>query len=428
MSCHNARRVVSCRVVSCYNTNILLLSALAALVNSAASTGDLFAIQGGNDRLITSAFQQAIQKQHESCSTSTTSDSDSDSDSDNNRNIKRISKQVKIVVSDDYKSKIELFGHKGKLMGVYDIVIIATPLQFSGIEFLGKGSVFDSNALFDLPLNKDDPMKKKDNNNQDQDDEDQYHPNSLNNHNFLPSSATRSYTQVVTTFVSNGILNTTYFINDEDGDIDNDLVEAELPITQSILFTEHGRTETGISSIGKINNNTYKIFSTNEISNKQIENVFGLNAIIEHVKIWGGSSGSGSNYSRGGGATPAFNMDGIYSGSGPSPSYSTQFLLYDGSNNGGRGGKHDGEDSATDFDRAFPEDVGSTTTTTTTTTGSTTGGPVGPAIYYTNAMESAVSAIEISAIGSKVVSKLIARRLGLIGSNKDHRNNNGDEL
>jgi len=44
-------------------------------------------------------------------------------------------------------------------------------------------------------------------------------------------------------------------------------------------------------------------------------------------------------------------------------------------------------------------------------------------------MESAVSAIEISAIGSKVVSKLIARRLDLIGSsNGNNANNNGDEL
>mmetsp|Transcript_54738 Transcript_54738/g.61225 ORF Transcript_54738/g.61225 Transcript_54738/m.61225 type:complete len:138 (-) Transcript_54738:32-445(-) len=57
------------------------------------------------------------------------------------------------------------------------------------------------------------------------------------------------------------------------------------------------------------------------------------------------------------------------------------------------------------------------------------GGGGGPAIYYTNTMEAAVSAIEISAIGSKVVAKLIARRLGLIGtSNGNNANNNGDEL
>jgi len=36
------------------------------------------------------------------------------------------------------------------------------------------------------------------------------------------------------------------------------------------------------------------------------------------------------------------------------------------------------------------------------------------AIYYTNAMESAVSAIEVSAIGSKSVAKLVARRLGMV--------------
>ena len=401
------------------------MSALAALVNSAASTGDLFAIQGGNDKLITSAFQQAIQNQiqYESFIYSSASS-----------RIKRISKQVKIIVSDDYKSKIELFGAYGKLLGIYDIVILATPLQFSGIEFLGKGSIFDSNALFDLPLNKDDPMKKDTTTNNSNQNQDQYHPNSLNNHNFLPSSATRSYTQVVTTFVSNGTLNTSYFTNMNDNENGNDLIKAELPVTQSILFTEYGKNETGISSIGRINSNTYKIFSTNEISIQQIENIFGLNAIIEHVKVWGGSGSASGN-----GATPAFDMDGSVgsgsgnSGNGPSPSYSTQFLLYDGSNNGGRGGKHFGDDSAlTDFDKAFPpEDVDDNDIDRSTTTGTGTGGSVvvGPAIYYTNAMESAVSAIEISAIGSKVVSKLIARRLGLIGSNNnDHRNNNGDEL
>ena len=37
-----------------------------------------------------------------------------------------------------------------------------------------------------------------------------------------------------------------------------------------------------------------------------------------------------------------------------------------------------------------------------------------PAVYYANAMEASVAAMGISAIGAKAVSKLVARRLGLL--------------
>ena len=136
----------------------------------------------------------------------------------------------------------------------------------------------------------------------------------------------------------------------------------------SILFTDRGRNATGISSIGRITETTYKVFSTEELSPDLIQHVFGTQAIMEYVKVWGE------------GATPAFHMNDEDTIGGPTPttipaaapSYATQFLLYDGSSS-------------------------SSSSSGTGTRARTTQG--GPAIYYTNAMESAVSAIEISAMG-----------------------------
>lgn len=248
---------------------------------------------------------------------------------------------VQTLVS-DFEQNMELFGVAGDLLGTFDIVILAAPLQFCDINFLGKGSMFDSSVLHSIPLNE-----MVDSENSENDANSHGHKHAFGTH--LPSSATRPYTQVVTTFISHASINSTYF------DLDTDRVP------RSILFTEKGRELTGISSIGQISRDVFKVFSSEELSVDTVAQVFGTNASIEHVKIWGGEKG---------GATPAFN------GAGEA-SYSTQFLLY----NGGHGSSGFSENSA---------------------------------IYYTNAMEAAVSAIEISAIGSKFVSKLVARRLGLI--------------
>ena len=43
------------------------MTALAALVNGAASTGELYAIEGGNNKLIASAFAQAKRTRDETC-------------------------------------------------------------------------------------------------------------------------------------------------------------------------------------------------------------------------------------------------------------------------------------------------------------------------------------------------------------------------
>jgi hypothetical protein len=246
---------------------------------------------------------------------------------------------------------------------------VATPLQFSGIEFMGKGSVFDDGVMYYLPLNEMVNSEKSDANLHE-------HIHSLGGDYHLPSSTKRPYVQVVTTYVANGSLEPSYFHMDDNRRVD------DLP--RSILFTENGRNQTGISSISQITRDVYKVFSSSELPEQIIQEIFGENAYIEYSKVWGGSRG---------GATPAFH------GAGEA-SRSTRFLLY----NGGR--QEDDDDDG----------YGSSSNTKTQQ----------HAIYYTNAMESAVSAIEIAAIGSKSVAKLVARRLGLV--NPGSSNTNGDEL
>jgi hypothetical protein len=99
--------------------------------------------------------------------------------------------------------------------------------------------------------------------------------------------------------------------------------------------------------------------------------MFGPDHVLEYVQVWGGAHG---------GATPNFD--------GGRNSESLPFLLYDGARHWGKSD--------------------------------------GPALYYVNAIESALSAIEISAIGAKSTAKLVARRLGLIRPMNDHEDR--DEL
>ena len=327
------------------------MTGLAALVNAAASTGDFFAIEGGNKKLISSAFQQATRNRETTCS--------AENDS-NSTKIKKFPTKIQTLVSVDFEQKIELFGEDGKIVDLtpYDIVVVATPLQFSGIEFMGKGSVFDQGLLYYLPLNE---MVDSENSNANLHE----HIHSLGGDHHLPSSAKRPFTQVITTLVANGDIKPSYFQLEEGTDL-----------PRSILFTKQGREQTGISSISQITRDVYKVFSSAELSLEVVRDVFGDEAYVEYSKVWGG---------RKGGATPSFH------GAGEA-SKSTQFLLYNG-------GRQDDED----------KDISKT-----------------HAIYYTNAMESAVSAIEIAAIGSKSVAKLIARRLGMINPKK--MNTNGEEL
>jgi len=326
------------------NKNNTQMTGLAGLVNFAASQGDLFAVEGGNDQLIRSAIQQAKFKRAQSCQPN----------HKGNAHIDYITKRIKTVVS-DYEKGMELFDKDGKLLGAYDIVILAAPLQFCDITFLTRGSMFDSQVLSPMILNR-------------MIDEEVLVTNAFDHSHAigksLPDSATRPYTQVITTIISGGILNQTYFSINEDE-----------KVPKSILMTRRGSEQIGLSSITELGPFLFKTFSSKKLTHEQITTWFGEKAIIEEVKVWGGLNG---------GATPDFN------GGGES-SLGTNFLLYSGSD--GFGGEADKS-----------------------------------ALFYTNTMESAVAAIEISAIGAKAVAKLVAERLGLINVVEDIQDIQGDEL
>lgn len=160
-------------------------------------------------------------------------------------------------------------------------------------------------------------------------------------------------------------LNTTHF-----GLLDDE------PWPRSILVSERGKLMEGITTLTILSyeHGLIKTFSSERLSLEKRNILFGPKHALKYEQVWGKETG---------GATPSFE--------GGHNSESLPFLLYDGS-------KHWGKDNV--------------------------GG--GPALYYSNAIESAVAAIEISAIGAKSTAKLVAQRLGLISPRKSGRSH--DEL
>ncbi|CAB9508729.1 Prenylcysteine lyase [Seminavis robusta] len=156
-------------------------------------------------------------------------------------------------------------------------------------------------------------------------------------------------------------------LNHEHFHIDKD----KLP--RAVCVTERGKEkEGGITVISEIaGDGVYKMFSSNVLSEDTLKGLFGPGHTVEFVKTWGGPHG---------GATPDYQGQGV----------SVGYLLYDG---------------ATGLE------------------GHTKNG----ALYYPNAIETALACMEASAIGAKSVAKLLARRFGIIqpSSRKSH---NGEEL
>lgn len=320
--------------------------------------GDLFSVQGGNYKLMESALRQAKNIYDSSpCRTYSLS----------SPQIQRYQKQITTVISHD--NTMELFGlgansQQESSLGEFDIVILAAPLQQSRVKFFIR-SQMDSLVLHPMPLGGI-------NNN---------HASSLshvksNEHgaltfaNPLPRSATTPYTSVVTTIVSNATLNFTHFGLDENADL----------LPRSILVSDRGKLLEGVTTLTilSVEKGLIKSFSTEELSIDKRNAIFGSNHVVEYVQKWGG--GKAEQYGEYGGATPSF-----YGGRN---SESLPYILYDAA-------KH-WEKSSIDGD----------------------GRVVGPALYYSNAIESAVAAVEISAIGAKSTAKLVARRLGLLTPRK----------
>ena len=121
------------------------------------------------------------------------------------------------------------------------------------------------------------------------------HPESL-----LPESATRPYTQVITTIVQNAVLNASFFHIDEES------------MPRSILFTKLGqRSSDGIFSITQIASDIFKVFSNEPLTNELLSDLFGASATT-FVKAWGGRTGGATpDYQGSGGNTPFLLFDGV---------------------------------------------------------------------------------------------------------------------
>ena len=350
-----------------YNQDLNQMNGLAGLVSYVPAGGRVFSVGGGNHRLMESALRQARWTYgNSSCGGPPPS-----------RRVVRRRGVVTTVVAGE--TSMELFedddrddaaaGAKRSL-GRYDVVILAAPMQMCRVRFLVESPMgLDGAVLHDMPLggireNPDDSPGGGDDNDE------------HGRHSFArspPPSATAPYTSVVTTVVSNATFNATHFGLHGDG----------RPIPRSVLFSERGKALSG----GGMTTLTFldrergmiKTFSSGTLGFDEMTELFGPDHVVEYVQVWGGEHG---------GATPSF---GGGRNSEPLP-----FLLYDGVRHWGRGGRGgDGADGG----------------------GGGNGG--GPALYYVNAIESAVAAIEISAIGAKSTAKLVARRLGLIGPIRD---------
>ncbi|KAL3764237.1 hypothetical protein ACHAWU_004049 [Discostella pseudostelligera] len=266
--------------------------------------------------------------------------------------IQRHQNIITTVVASE--NSMELFEGTESL-GNFDIVILAAPLQQCRIQFLVRSPMgFDDAVLHEMPLGG----LKENLDVEDISSSSEVVSNEHGGHLFaapLPASATIPYTSVVTTLVSNATLNATHF----------GLRDVEL-LPQSVFVSERGKRIEGITTLTilSIEKGLVKTFSSKVLDLDYRNIIFGSGHVVEYVQIWGGDS-------RYGGATPSFG--------GGLNTESLPFLLYDGAEHYGKGN------------------------------------PLhGPALFYSNAIESAVAAMEISAIGAKSTAKLVARRLGLI--------------
>ena len=356
MGCMRAE-LVSAMTINTYNQDLNQMNGLVGLVAYVpAGGGELFSIDGGNYQLMESALYQAREIYDSSpCKASSQLD-----------RVQRHQKTITSVVA----SETSMMLYSGQeLLGQYDVVILAAPIQQSRIRFLVESPMgLDEAVLHDMPLGG-----VHDN----LDSDDVVLDDATNEHGQrsfaspLPASATVPYTSVVTTLVSNAKLNATHFgLSDDE------------PWPRSMLVSERGKLKEELTTLTilSVEEGLMKTFSSEVLSGEKRNILFGPDHVLEYVQIWGGDKGGKGI----GGATPSF--------AGGSNSESLPFLLYDGSNHWGKGSSS----------------------------------PDGPALYYSNAIESAVAAIEISAIGAKSTAKLAARRLGLISPK--NADNSHDEL
>lgn len=322
------RELLSATNLVNYNQDCSQVNALTGLASFSVVSAETFSIAGGNVKLISTAWDQALQRRRNQCPGGDDS-------------IRHDFRAISTVIGS--LEGFEFYGEDSSSIGDFDIVILAAPISMARINFLVKSHV-DASVLQQMPLSG-----------LIENQEDSTTPFGHEGHSplphALPAAITRTYTAVVTTIVTNATLQLDHFGIDLDH------------IPRGIYMTPMGKAaEHNVTSISQISakKGMFKVFSTQYLSRKVLESFFGPNVVRSHEKRWGG---------RHGGATPD------YQGGGES----TSFLLFDG---------------ATGFH------------------GHTRYGT----LYYPIALEHTLACIESSAMGAKVVAKLIAKRLGWIGS------------
>lgn len=299
--------MIICFVSLYFSTKCTILTSvgLAGLVSFVPVKGELFCVKEGNAEIPVSAMKQGNKAHSDMCH--------------HKENIIRHNrKKVSTVISDF--DKMEVLSDD-EILGKFDVVILAAPLQQCQINFMVR-SKMDGTVLSEMPFRG---------NNTKTDHTEKY----------LPASIKRRYTQTVTTVVSNATISHRFLANKGQNQ------------PKSIYFTREGRAEEGFSSISKIGDGVFKMFSSDIKNEGDLKDIFAEGCVFEYSKVWGGPHG---------GAYPDFDGGG---------DVSAQFLLFD-----------EGNQSS-------------------------------PGLYYTSAMEASVSALEISAIGAKSTAKLISNRLGL---------------
>jgi len=265
-----------------YNQENSNLNGLVGLISFVPTKGQLFSIAGGNNKLIKSAFQQAQLTFSQTCQ------DDKNKNQSNDQNIlQHVQKQITTVISDT--EKFELWSGQ-ELMGNFDVIILAAPIQQCQISFLIL-SHHDSSLLQEMPLNG-------------MIDADIFDANE-HNHRLPPiaKSATLKYTQVITTVLSNATINYSHFRTEKES------------FPRSIYLTKEGKEKENFQSITQITaDGVYKMFSSEKLTTQTLDQIFEEGYIVEYEKEWGGKYG---------GATPNF-------GGGGDASEPMPYLLYDG--------------------------------------------------------------------------------------------------
>jgi len=252
-----------------YNQGNAQVNGLVGLASFAASKGPLYSVVGGNYQIIQSAFQQAVNNSHTNCQKK---EEGGGGGGDVDDVIQH--KQQKVTTVIGSMTGFELFSGT-ELLGTYDTVVLAAPLQQSRIQFMIP-SDWDGAVLHPMPLagghvdTDDDEERPMDTHTT------TAHEGHPINTGQVPSCASNPFTQVVTTVISHGTLDHEYF---------QILEEPQLP--RAVCMTEQGKyLESNITAITEIaEDGLYKIFSSNVLEKDVLFRLFGPNHKVEYTKV-----------------------------------------------------------------------------------------------------------------------------------------------